>query len=363
MNEENKTYLFLPLIILITFHLIQVQAIQAQANSNTTQLCANYPIHAKTELGLLPKNASLNKVDVNFDKAIDLIATYSGGGSTLYINCDTGLYYRAVQSVAQIEVRATDKDNWMPLFVTWEDERATWIDGQLYRPNLLPFTSKAPVDFLIEHDDHTYVWPFSDCKTLGLHAPQYRFDSNLQEIRNNNGRFNTLYLELTQTKFHIEAETQEEYTFGKLYFTKINKDNALDAILLYEERYGSGREAFGEILLNCGDDSFVASGRIELGWAPLASNPPLQTEKISICGHSFTALVFKQQIRNADISQVPIQLHQYQYDLYLYLYRPVLKDFFQVAALPTSNESVFKPKTKGQCISILKRVKSISTVK
>ena len=343
------SFIFRAAVLTVTI-VVFLKAGQVHGDSDSPRVCAGYPVLSETKLGSVPGDTPFNRVDVNSDGAVDLIAANPEGGSALYVNCGGGLYYCAVQSAARLQARPAKEGEWASLFIAWEEERSTLIDGRLYWPDLLPFTSKAPADFLIEHNGTTYALPFGYCNALGLWAPRYRFDRKPQGKKKNTEQVSTLYLELAQTKFRINEDAQEEYALGEVYFTDLNADGALDAVLLYEERYGSGREAWGGLLLNCGDDSFVVSGRVRFGRVGGMTFTLLQSQKMSICGVPFTTVVVKRP-RDANVS-VPLQRHQIDYDLYLY--RPFLKNFFQITSVPDPYKSTFDLEIKGQCEYILK---------
>ena len=315
------------------------------------QTCAGYPVLSPADLGPLPKGMTLEEVKVNPGPAMDRIARYHEGGSALYINCDNTQYYRAVVSKEKLQVRPAKAGGWASLFIEMEGEEweaSAVIDGQLYRLDFLPFTFVGlPDELLIEHDGTRFSLPFDNCKALGLNAPLYGFDRPPAKEAKNPG---TLRLEHSHAKFTIESESQEAYGFGRIQAQDLNLDGTPDAVLLYGERSGSGAETYAALLLGCGDGRFALSGTVEFGQVGEPHPAPLQVEKRSVCGSSFTTLV-AQHSGNRDIER-PNRRPPPRYDLYLY--RPELKDFVQFATAMKPFPAEFNPADPAQCAGLLK---------
>ncbi|NLD26174.1 MAG: hypothetical protein GX661_02310, partial [Acholeplasmataceae bacterium] len=149
---------------------------------------AQYPIICKSELGPLPKNLSFREeVDVNSDGRIDIIAKNCWGIRALYINCGNGQYYRTIRSNAVIRVKPDKKNGWHSISIIHDN---IIIDGQLYKYTHLLLEHEKDgqafkFDILIEHDGISYKIPFPYCKSLGIFAPRYRFNSEILIVEKN----------------------------------------------------------------------------------------------------------------------------------------------------------------------------------
>jgi hypothetical protein len=135
--------------------------------------------------------------------------------------------------------------------------------------------------------------------------------------------------------------------FQGVYFTELNHDGSLDAVLLYWECYNHGAgEPYAALLLNGGENRFVLSGIVALGPGDLIeSKPPyqFQTQEITINGNRFTAIVYKPPfvIRPWEKTLKPKPAPPKHYELYIY--HSILKEFVHIAALPGDAKSSFVP--------------------
>lgn len=312
--------------------------------------CAGYPLPSGRAKGPAPERVALEEVDVNRDGKMDGIFADLEGGGALYLNCGEGLFYRVARSAARLQAQPGRPGAWMPISIAWEEDTATRIDGRIYRLDLLPFQSAAPADFLIEHDGRVYTLPFLQCGALGISAPRYRIERAPSGSSTDPWTARALHLELAGTEFRIDYALQEEYSFGDVEPADLNQDGALDAVLRYVERFGSGRRAHGGILLNCGDDGYVVAGTIDFGQVGTSSTA-IKPRKLSVCGRSFTALVVERR-RDVDAA-APVSDRRVEHDLHLY--RPALGDFVRVASVPNPGRSTFATEIERRCAEILRR--------
>lgn len=336
--------------LFVTIFIISLGISQLYGESKTIEFCGGYPVINILDLESAPKNIPVEEVDVNSDGLIDLIAIYPWGGSALYINGGYGQYYRVIRSNNRIKVQSFDKGGWAtlslnPTYNVEGNDPTTLIDGQLYRFGFLPFTSEDDneIDCNIKHNGKNYILPFDECKALGIRAPRYRFDQSVH-INEKSGiqEVEMICLELTNKSLKILNEYQDFWTFHTVYFTDLNLDGLLDAVLRYEDIHGSGAQAYSALLLNNGDNSFVFSGEIRLGRIGL-SFPKLQSQEIIVDGRQFIALVYKEPIfiRPGEENIDPKQKFKNYYDLFIY--QPILKKFIHLTALPGKDKSTFVP--------------------
>lgn len=190
--------------------------------------------------------------DFDGDGHIDQLRLREGGGASLYRACDTGGYAEIIRSTTGLEPTETGEG---PAFrVSWTgDDRAAWIDGHLFRFRMLPMVSAAPVDVEIRHRSHGWTAALPRCELLHVNAPLYRFAPDAWT------------LEVEERTYALHPREQEEYDFGALEPVMINADRIMDGLLPYEERFGSGREAYAAVLLGCGNGSYVVSGVVPAG--------------------------------------------------------------------------------------------------
>ena len=309
--------------------------------------CAGYALPADARLGAVPEPAPSQRVDVNGDGEPDVIAALPGGGSALYLNCGGSRYYEAVRSATTLEALPPEGSPWSPLLIAWEGSRVTIIDGQVYRPDLLPFASDAPADFLVHYTDGAYGLPFAECRALHLRAPRYRFDRDVDLSARAPQEVSMLHLELARSDLPIDLASQEEYAVGPVHFTDLNADTLADAVLEYAERYGSGREGQDALLLNCGDDAFVLAGTVRRG-AVGVSEGELHGQTLEMCNTRFVALAATRATRSDDAA-LP-RTHADTMDLYLY--RPVVADFYAVTGLPPPTSPDFAARAADRCAEI-----------
>jgi hypothetical protein len=307
---------------------------------------APYPIICESELGPLPRNVSLEVVDVNSDGRDDIITKNSQRIRALYINCGNGQYYRTIRSNAVIHVKPNKKNGWHSIYIIHDN---IIIDGQLYKYKhlLLKHEKDGKINEFhvsIEHDGISYKMPFSYSQKLGIYAPRYWFDSNIQVREGDyNQKIDTIYFELSKNNiYQVKVDAQESYLIKGVRFADFNYDGILDAILNYEDRHGSGASEYSALLLNSGDNSFIFAGEIRLGRIGL-SFPKLQNREIIINGSRFIAIVYKEPIfiRPGEEDEIPKHIIPGQYDLYIY--QPELKEFIHLPALPGKDKSTFIP--------------------
>ena len=139
------------------------------------------------------------------------------------------------------------------LRVSWCGNRAASIAGVRHRFDMLPIVSEAPVDIPIERGPNGWFARLPECRAAGFHAAAYRFDA---------GRWSVTAGGAT---YPLDPDVQEEFVFAAPNPADIDGNAVPDALLRYEERFGSGRQAFVAVLLGCGDGSFVLAGSAPLG--------------------------------------------------------------------------------------------------
>jgi hypothetical protein len=353
-------------------------AVQAKLKLTIAKNNTQYPIVCPSELGPAPKNVPVTKVDVNSDGLDDMVASYPWGGSALYINCGKEQYYRAIRSAGKIGVAAKKKSNWAPIFIScnrtgsyedrdWNEDCSTLIDGKLYREDYFPFEYEAEGnpsiygEGLIEFDGVSYKPSFYHSQSLGIYAPVYRFEyQNSSEPRNTIDNLKGFYCEFPRSKYSIRVNYDVEegddeipwerrlFHFGSVYFAELNGDNQVDAVVsyYYDDGGSAGADNFAALLLNGGNNRFVYSG--EVGFD--RDLPTLKSQKISIDGKGYTAIVYKPItfIRPGErLKPDPVDLYQ------LYIYQPVLKEFLRVSAVPGRLKSTFVPLDRKQFEKIL----------
>ena len=330
------------IISLISIVAILIITPEINLASSETRNSQKYPIICKDELGPAPKNVPFEEVDVNSDGLVDLIVSYPWGGSALYINCGNEKYYRAICGYGKIETEKKKTNNWADIHISGY---IGLIDGKTYQRYYLPFELKnskqiIPNDFYFKHDGYSYKPQFSYSKGLGVYAPRYRFDPDIQvtEIIKEQD-IDKIYLELTpKSNYQIDWEEQGLYSFGELYFVDLNWDGALDAVLRYTEKTGVDAQAYAGILLNGGDNSFIFSAEIELGSASIDNYQGIRSQRITIDGKQYTAIVFEgPQFRYGTERPVPKDAVE------LYIYQEQFKKFIHVTALPGRIQSTFIP--------------------
>lgn len=175
-----------------------------------------------------------------------------GKGMALMAKDGQGAWRPVVVAATQLEPEATVGPA-LALRVAWCGDRAATINGQLYRFDMLPIASEAPADVLIEQTAKGWSAALPPCAAAKLNAPAYRFDPAGWSLT------------VGQRAYPLDRETQEEFVFTAPTPTKLDQDDVPDALLRYEERVGSGRQAFVAALLGCGDGSYVLVGSVSLG--------------------------------------------------------------------------------------------------
>jgi hypothetical protein len=335
--------------VFVTIFAITLITGQSDRIFGKAQNSQKYPIVCKNELGLAPKNMSVEKVDVNSDGLIDLIATYPWGGSALYINCGNGQYYRAIRSGDKLSCYSKDGD-WKSIFSYILNDEVFWgvIDNRLYKNKILSFEYEKdgePLDWeyiIIKHDGISYKPPFTFCKLLGIYAPRYCFDSSVKVVRKStNQKIKTLYCELTHNIiYQVIVDKQESYGIMEVNFADINQDGALDAFLYYGDKQGSGASTYVALMLNDGSNNFVLSGIINLGYC-WKTFPSFRSQTITVNGSRFAGIVFKgPTLRPGEKKLSPKAAVE------LYLYQPKLKEFMHITAMPGRDQSSFIPLDK-----------------
>ena len=288
-------------------------------------------------------------MDVNSDGRIDIIAKYAWGVRALYVNCGNGHYYRAITCNHAIGVESDKKNGWHSISIIHDN---IIIDGQLYKITYLPLEHEKnghafEFDILIEHDGISYKIPFNYSQKLGIYAPRYWFDSNIQVREGDyNQKIDTIYFELSKNNiYQVKVDAQESYLIKGVRFADFNYDGILDAVLNYEERHGSGASEYSALLLNNGDNSFIFAGEIRLGRIGL-SFPKPENREITINGSRFIAIVYQEPIfiRPGEEDEILKHIIPDKYDLYIY--QPELKEFIHLPALPGKDRSTFIPLDK-----------------
>jgi hypothetical protein len=303
-----------------------------------------YPIICKNELGSAPNKVSVEKVDINSDGQIDLVVTYTWGGSALFINCGHGQFYRVIKCLGKIKTEKSKTSNWKDIYI---NGNIGLINGKIYQTDLLPFSFKNSKQIITEsicfkHNGYNYKPLFSYSKVFGVYALRYRFGSKIQMKENiDEQKVYKIYLELTpNSDYQINPEEQEWLSFGNIYFVDLNHDGALDAVLKYWDRYGVDTQVYSGLLLNSGDDSFIYSLSIELGTTS-GDYQRIKSQTIKVNGIRYTAVVFEgAQFRPGLIKQTPKSTVE------LYIYQRKLKKFVHITALPGSDKLTFVPQDK-----------------
>lgn len=348
--------------------------IQTKPKSSEIESSTKYPIICPSELGPAPKNVPIEKIDINSDGLNDLIATYPWGGSALYINWGNGQYYRVIRTAGKIKVAEKKRSNWAPITIyinrvenyenrDWNEDCSTLIDGQLYRNEYFSLEHEADGnpsvegESLIVFDGVSYKPPFHYCQNLGIYAPVYHFEyQKTSERQITKENLKGFYCELLRSKYAIRFNydvynipwEKRLFNFESVYFTELNGDNLVDAVVNYyfDDGGRAGANCFAALLLNGGDDRFVYSGEVELG----RFSTTLETQNISIDGKVYTAIVHKPVAFIQPGEQPkPNQLDRYQ----LYIYHPITKEFLHISAVPGNLKSTFEPLDKKQFEKII----------
>jgi hypothetical protein len=316
-----------------------------------TQNVQKYPVICKDEIGPAPKNVSVEKVDVNADGLVDLMARYPSEGSALYINCGNGQYYRAIRSEGKLKLVAEKKGGWASIDICGSGI----IDGIVYRYAYIPMKLErkdglaVKLNLFIEHDGVSYKAPFPFSKKLGIYAPRYRFDSGVQVVENDTEQdVNSFCYELTsKIQYRIKTGPPYEFWISGVYFTDLNHDGALDAIVNYSQRTGLGSGANAGLFLNGGDNTFVAAANIELGYVGMPF-PRFKRQSIKVNGKNFTAIVYK----HPNDGKYKDYFRKDQYELFLF--QSQLKEFMHIAAIKGCDKQTFIPLDQKKYADIVK---------
>lgn len=320
--------------------------------SDETRNSQKYPIICKDELGPAPKDVPFEEVDVNSDGLVDLLVLYRGGRSALYINCGSGQYYRAIRSEGRIKVMTEKRGGWASIGI---GGHSGIIDGIIYRCAYIPMELESqdglPVKFnlLIEHNGVSYKPPFPFSEKLGIYAPRYRFDQGVQIVEEDiEQEVNAFYYELTpEIKYRSKTGPPYEFWISGVYFTELNHDGALDAIVNYNQRTGLSSGAYAGLFLNAGDNTFVAAAKVELGCVGMPF-PRLKSQLIKVNGKSFTAIVYK----HPNDGKYKDNYRKDQYELYIF--QQQLKEFKHIAAKQGCDKLTFIPLDQERYANIVK---------
>jgi hypothetical protein len=334
------------LFLLVVIFTMTIGACIASNNSNGGR---KHLVVDNKKLVVLPKNVSVEKFDINSDGFDDAVVTYPWENSELYLNYGSDRYYSIIQSNARLQVGSTKNNGWLNISfnyvdMNWARDASTLIGDKLFQPAFLPFEAEndnQKDSSIIKYDGSSYKLPYKYCKGLKIYAPRYQFESKIQiSEKNKDQEVDIIYLDLAHIKIKIDADQQSEYSFGKIFFTDLNRDGALDAVLYYCDRNGSGAEAYAGMLLNDGDNCFIYAGDVELGYSGIDFNR-FKSEVININGIRFTAIVSKGPIlRPGEKKFTPAS------SMEIYLYQSKLKQFIRITAMPGRDKSTFIPLDK-----------------
>lgn len=90
--------------------------------------------------------------------------------------------------------------------------------------------------------------------------------TNLVHENDPDARLTTLDIRINgDYRIHFAADAQDEYNLGPTAPLDANADGISDLLVYFSDRYGSGRDAYGALLLGCGAGNYVYSGTILLG--------------------------------------------------------------------------------------------------
>lgn len=287
--------------------------------AEVSQDCSNYPLRLPGVATPAPGQFKEKQpCDVNGDGKTDFIVLYNGGGSALYLNCDLDRYCCPVQSAARLSPKPLRAGNaWAPLVIEWETNRSTFIHGRLHKVDAPPFAAALLSEEELQMGAHGYRLPFLVCEALDLSAPLFRFNDLTTIIQHATASVRTISIQLAARQFMIDVETQEEYSIGNVFITDLNADSHPDALLRYQEKLGSGRQAFAGLFLGCGGSDFVYVSSLPLGAVKFGgADSQISLRQVPLRDGSGSVLVVE-QVKGVEGDNPPQKLPS-QWDLYLY---------------------------------------------
>lgn len=250
---------------IICFYLALLLLFTGCGKKAIAQDCAGYAIKGENKLiSSLPSNARM--LDVNKDGIMDALVSTPDGSTSLYIRCDEKNVFKAIESSTTLLPQKIHKDKkWTPF--TLEEQQSLIISKKHYRLSLLPFqveNNLQPIE--INFNDGRYSIDLGNCKALDIQAPLY---STITYEDDSGHRITKLSVQIGKKKHMIRADAQEEFSIDTTEALDANRDGIEDMILYFSEVYGSGREQYAALLLGCGTDAFIFSGRMRVGVAGL----------------------------------------------------------------------------------------------
>lgn len=183
------------------------------------------------------------------------------GGSSLFLDCGDGTVAKVIESATSLTPVKGEAGEWSMFEIGYDGDRAVTIAGIRYRLEMLPFAADANVQPIIAFDGTRYAIDVPLCEGLGIRAPRY---ADIQYEDDLDRRVETLTVQVGGKVITIRSDVQEEYNLGSTQSLDANADGIEDLIITYSDRYGSGREQVGALMLGCMDGGYVVSGSIPL---------------------------------------------------------------------------------------------------